>query len=185
MSAIDEILGQLPLDSLAASLGTDPATVEQATRAALPALLGGMSANAQDPRGEESLARAVASHDPGLASGPIDVSAVDTADGEKITRHVFGDNTDQVLAQLGGVGGSKGMVSKLLPILAPIVLSYLAGKVAGTGRSAGAPQAGPLGSILGEVLKGASQGSGGKAGGLETGSILGDVLGGLLGQGRR
>lgn len=45
MSAIDEILTEIPMDQLAAQLGVDQATAEQAARQAIPALLGGMQAN--------------------------------------------------------------------------------------------------------------------------------------------
>ena len=51
MASIDEVLAAIPMDRLAAQLGVDPATAEQASRQALPALLGGMEANAQDPAG--------------------------------------------------------------------------------------------------------------------------------------
>jgi hypothetical protein len=51
------------MDQLAAQLGVDPATAEQATRQALPALLAGMDANVQDPDGAASLANAVQQHD--------------------------------------------------------------------------------------------------------------------------
>ena len=121
---------------------------------------------------------------------------MDPADGERITQHIFGDNQEQVVNQLGGVGGAatKGIVAKLLPILAPIVLSWLAGKVLGGGgtaapsgtpadSSSGGPGGG-LNDVLGQVLGGATQGSQ-AGGGVDTGSIISDVLGGLLGGGRR
>ncbi|MEZ5093827.1 DUF937 domain-containing protein [Nocardioides sp.] len=157
MSAVDEILASLPLDQLAASLGESPAAVEQAAAVALPALLGGLEANAKDPAGEASLARALAQHDGSLASGTVDLGQVDVADGDKIARHIFGAQHDQVVRQLGGVGGSSGLVSKLLPILAPIVLSYLAKQA---GAKDGALGGGVLGGILSQILTGAAQGSG-------------------------
>jgi hypothetical protein len=181
MSAVDEIVANLPLDQLAAQFGTDPASVEQAAFAALPALLGGLEANASDPAGEASLAEALGQHNNDLASGLIDLSAIDVEDGAKIASHIFGDNQDQVVAQLGGVGGSSSLVSKLLPILAPIVLSYLAKQI---GAKGGAADGGVLGSILSQVLGGAAQGTSSRSS-TSTGSILGDLLGGLLGGGRR
>jgi hypothetical protein len=51
MSAVDEILTEIPMDQLAAQLGVDQATAEQAARQAIPALLGGMQANSEDPAG--------------------------------------------------------------------------------------------------------------------------------------
>lgn len=180
MSAVDQILSQLPIDDIAARLGTDPATATQAARAALPALLGGLQANAQDPAGEASLAEALTQHDPALVEGGVDLDAVDAEDGARITRHIFGDSSDQVVSQLGSVGGDKGLVAKLLPILAPIVLAYLAKQVGGSAKDSGA-----LGQVLSQVLAGASEGAGKSSAGGGLGDLLGGLLGGLLGQGRR
>ena len=194
MSAVDEILSQVDLEQLAQQVGADPAEVEQAARTALPALLGGLDANAADPAGAASLAEALGQHDPALVEGGVDLSQVDQSDGDRIAQHIFGDNRSQVVSQLGGVGGSagKGIIAKLIPILAPIVLSWLAKKVLGgaadaAGGAAGTPSSsatgGGLGDILGQVLGGATKGT--QSGGVDTGSIITDVLGGLLGSGRR
>lgn len=194
MSAVDEILSSVDLDQLAQQVGADRAEVEQAARTTLPALLGGLQANAADPSGAQSLTEALGQHDGSLVEGGVDLAQVDPNDGERIAQHIFGDNREQVVNQLGGVGGtaSKGIVAKLLPILAPIVLSWLAGKVLGGGGGAGQPgqstgssgaPGGGLGDVLGQVLGGATKGS--QSGGVDTGSIISDVLGGLLGGGRR
>jgi Bacterial protein of unknown function (DUF937) len=42
MSAVDDILADIPMDQLAAQLGVDEATAEQMTRQAIPALLGAL-----------------------------------------------------------------------------------------------------------------------------------------------
>jgi hypothetical protein len=144
MASYDEILGQVPLKELAGQLGVDESEVEQAARTALPALLGGLQANAHDPAGAQSLASALSDHE-GRSVGSL--ADVDEQDGQKIVGNIFGDNTDQVVSQLGGVGSGVGgsgvagsLVQKLLPILAPIVMSWLANKIG---------QGGGLGSILG------------------------------------
>ena len=193
MSAVDEILASVNLDQLAQQVGADPTEVEQAARTTLPALLGGLQANAADPSGAQSLTEALGQHDGSLIDGGVDLAQVDPDDGQRITQHIFGDQHDQVVNQLGGVGGgaTKGIVAKLLPILAPIVLSWLAKKVLGGGTQSGtaadaadgAPGGG-LSDVLGQVLGGATQGSQ-SAGGINTGSVINDVLGGLLGGGRR
>ncbi|GAY12188.1 glycine-rich cell wall structural protein precursor [Pseudonocardia sp. N23] len=188
---MDEILSQIPLSDLAAQLGTDEATAEQATRQALPALLGGIQANTDDPGGAASFAQAVDQHSSSLLDGGVDLGDVDTGDGQKIVSHVFGSNQDQVINQLGGLGGgSGGLMSKLLPLLAPIVMSYLAkklgGAAAGGGGAGGAlgGGGGGLGDLLGGILGGAGGGQGGNQGGA-LGGGLGDLLGGLLGGGTR
>jgi len=84
VGAVDDILADIPMDQLAAQLGVDEATAEQATRQAIPALLGGMQANAEDPGGATSLAGALGDHPSDLIDGGVDLNQVDAGDGEKI-----------------------------------------------------------------------------------------------------
>ena len=72
------------MDQLAAMLGVDEATAEQATREAIPALLGGLQANAEDPAGAMSLAGALGDYPSDLVEGGVDLDQVDADDGEKI-----------------------------------------------------------------------------------------------------
>jgi hypothetical protein len=199
MSAVDEILSSVDMGQLAQQVGAEPGEVEQAARTALPALLGGLQANNTDPAGSASIKEALSQHDGSLLDGGVDVSQVDRADGAQIAHHIFGDNQEQVVNQLGAVGGgtSKALLSKLIPILAPIVLSWLAKQVMGgkggagtaggaaSGPTPGQAPGGGLGDILGQVLGGATQGAQSGGAGPNTGSIISDVLGGLLGGGRR
>lgn len=180
MSAIDDILANIPLSALAGQLGVDERTAESAVREALPTLVGGMQANAEDPAGAASLASALDQHSPKLVEGGVNLDEVDTADGDKIVSHVFGGNRDAVAQTLGGnLGGNGDLVKRLLPILAPIVLSYLSQRMRGSdAQSPG--QGGGLNDLLGSVLGGLG---GGQQQG-QGGSIM-DMLGGLLGGGRR
>jgi len=204
MSAVDEIMQQIPLGQLASQLGVDEQTAGAAAQQAIPALLGGLHANAQDPAGAASLEGAIGNHSAGLIDGGVDLSQVDTGDGQKIVGNIFGGHQDGVAQTLGGnlagVGGSGDLMQKLLPILAPIVMSYLAKRMGG-----GAGGGGLLGSLLGGAMGGgAADGGGGGLGDLlgsmlgsgsgsasdrapqaqGTGSVL-DMLGGMLGGGRR
>jgi hypothetical protein len=196
MSAVDDIVARLPMANLAGQVGSDPQTTEAAVRQVLPALLGGLHANAQDPAGASSLAGALGQHSPDLVEGGVDLAEVDPAEGSKIVGNIFGPQSDQVAQTLGGsLGGQTGLVQKLLPILAPIVLSYLAQRLGGQGQAQGG---GGLAEVLGGLLGGGQTagagagGLGGVLGGLLGGGQgaaapggLGDVLGGLLGGGRR
>jgi len=194
VSAVDEILTDIPMDQLAALLGVDEATAEQATRQAIPALLGGMQANAEDPAGAASLAGALGDHPSDLIDGGVDLDQVDADDGERIVGNVFGTNQDQVAQTLGGnLGGQGGgLIKQLLPILAPIVLAYLSKRLMGQGQGGGGGQnnpfgdatgsANPLNDMLNSMLGGGAAGGG--AGQPGAGSIL-DMLGGMLGGGRR
>ncbi len=190
MSAVDDILSRIPLADLATRLGVDEATAEQATRQALPALLGGIQANTADPGGAESFASAIGQHDNDLAEGGVNLDDVDERDGDRIVGHVFGEQRGQVVQQLGTTGGpstTNDLVGRLLPILAPIVMAYLAKRLGG-GAAAGGQQGG-MGDLLGSILGGlAGQGGpqqGGPQQGGGLGGGLGDLLGGLLGGGRR
>jgi hypothetical protein len=183
MSAVEEIMAAIPVDQLAQRVGADPDEVERAARTALPALLGGLQANASDPAGASSLTEALGQHDAALVEGGVDLDQVDEADGQKIAHHIFGDNEEQVVGRIGGVGAVSGdLVGKLLPLLAPIVLSWLSKQVLGGGRPEAAGGGGGLQDLLGQVLGGAV---GGQQSGGSSGNIITDVLGGLLGGGRR
>jgi hypothetical protein len=184
MSAVEEIMDAIPVEQLAQRVGAEPDEVERAARTALPALLGGLQANAADPAGASSLAEALGQHDGALIEGGVDLDDVDETDGQKIAHHIFGDNEEQVVGRIGGVGAvSSDLVAKLLPLLAPIVLSWLTRQVLGGGQ-AGTQKGsgGGLQDVLGQVLGGAV---GGQKGAGSSGNIITDVLGGLLGGGRR
>jgi hypothetical protein len=177
MSEIDEILSQVPMDQVAAALGVDRSEAEEATRTAIPALLGGMQANAADPAGAASLMSAVEQHDPAVLGSDLD--QIDTQDGQQIVQNVFGAQTPDVMNRLGGAtpGQGSSLIQKLLPIIAPIVMAYLAKKLRG---GAGGASSGGLGDVLGSVLGGGATGGGGGQGG-GIGDILGQVLGGAGG----
>ena len=158
-SPVDEILGQIPIDQLAARLGVDPATAAQAAAAVIPSLIGGLQHNA-DQGNEQAIAGALVQHSSSnlLDAGSVDLNSVDTQDGAKIVQHIFGDQSTQLAHAIGQKTGASGtLVNQLLPILAPIVLAYLAKKL--TGSESGVGSGGMLGSILGSILSGGALGS--------------------------
>ncbi|MFZ6991768.1 DUF937 domain-containing protein [Curtobacterium sp. RRHDQ66] len=107
MAGLDDIISQIPIGDLAKKLGVDEATANQAVQKALPALLGGMRANAEQGGGQ-SLERAVDKHSAALVDGGVDLDDVDTDDGSKIVKNVFGSSENQVAAALGSTGGGAG-----------------------------------------------------------------------------
>ncbi|MGW6692712.1 DUF937 domain-containing protein [Rhodococcus sp. NPDC054953] len=200
MASLDELLAQIPIADIAAKLGVDEATATAAVKSAVPTLLGGLEANAQDASGAASLEAALAQHQSSsLLDGGVDLAQVDEADGEKIVGHVFGDNANQVASTLGGLDGASGssLMTKLLPLLAPLVLTFVAKQFGGGGaggtQAASAAPGGGLGDLLGGLLGGGGKSGGGLGdvlggllgGGGKSGGGLGDLLGGLLGGGRR
>ena len=213
MNDIEGLISQIPLSQVADTLGVDEQTASEAVRAAIPALVGGLGANAQDPSGEASLAEALGQHQDADPESLFDLGAQDPQDGQKIVQHIFGGNTDQVVNQLAGARTAlgSGMLTKLLPLLAPIVLKWLAsqwsqrsggaastsgGQTSSGGGVGQAPAGFPTNNNAGaqQPQAGAQEqaqqsgGLGDLLGGLLGGSGgggLGDLLGGLLGGGRR
>ncbi|HET8595807.1 MAG TPA: DUF937 domain-containing protein, partial [Intrasporangium sp.] len=90
MSQFDEIMQQVPVGQLAQRFGVDEGQVRSATEQALPALVGGLRANADDPERANSITSALAQHS---GTVPNDLDQVDTEDGQKIVGHIFGGNT--------------------------------------------------------------------------------------------
>jgi hypothetical protein len=183
VTSIDDLMAQIPIGQLAGQLGVSEAEARDAVRTALPALVGGMQANAQDPAGAASLQRAIGQHDGSLLDGGIDFDQVDTADGEKIVHNIFGDNEGAVVNQLGGLGGlGGGLISKLLPMLAPLLMNFLGASFGGGGGDSSA--SGPASSSgMGPSASGMGPRPSSPVGGDEGGGGIGDVLGGLLGGG--
>jgi len=193
MADLSDLLKQIPTDDIATQLGIDESVAEAAVQQIVPGLVAGLAANAEDPKGAASLARAL-SHD----RGPVKrkVEDIDVEDGKKIVRNVYGDKQEAVATKLassaskasGGGDVTGDLIQKILPIVAPIVLAWLAEKFLGGGAAKEEPAAkeeesssGGLGDLLGGLLGGGSSSGSGGGGG----NILGDLLGGLLGGGKK
>ena len=193
MSEIQQLLGRMPIQQIAQQAGVQEDEARRAVEAIVPALVGGMQANAHDPAGAQSLAGALGAH-----QGHLDErlsGSIDPDDGQKIVRNVFGDNTEQIARAAGGGSALGPIIQKVLPIVAPIVMAWIANKLSGRGGGAGQPQAEQQGQggfglddLLGGILGGGSAQQGGQQQGGEQGGPLGplgDILGGLLGGGKR
>lgn len=175
---LDDILKNIPVGDIAEKLGVDQRTAEAAIQQAVPALLGGMTVNAQSSEGAQKLESALAKHQSPKAT--VDLNAIDTEDGEKIVGHVFGEKKGDVVAALGAQangGGMGDLIGKLLPMLAPIVMGLLANSMSkGAGNAQAESSGGGIGDLLGGLLGGGNNNS-------SAGGGLGDLLGGLLGGG--
>jgi len=183
MAGNDDILKALPVDQIAAKLGVDPSVARQAIEEGGTTILSGLQRNAQTPEGSQAIFKAVGKHAGTVGDGAVDVDRVDTADGQKILGHIFGDQKDAVAQRLTSEPKTAGIdFAKLLPILAPIVLGLLAKKQGGAAGQAGYGSGG-IGDIIGGLLGGgASGGAGGTTGG---GIDIGGILGGLFGGGKK
>ena len=180
MTDLNEVLQQVPVDDIAKQLGIPEDVANAAVKQVLPGLIGGLAANASTSEGSASLEKALAGH----TKAPAKLADVDTADGEKIVKNVFGDNTDKVAAKLADAepkpNVTMDIIKQVLPIVAPIVLSFIATQLfkpkteaaPKASAKAAAPAAGgvDLGGMLGGLLSDPS-----------TQQMVGGLLGGLLG----
>ena len=179
MTDIDDLFKQIPIGDIAKQLGVSTEEASKGVALALPALVSGLQANASDPKGAESLFVALQGKDTSLIDGGISLADVDTKDGKKIVKHIFGAATPDVAAKLGGASAlGSGMMKKLLPILAPIVLAFIVKQMTGSKKKTETSSSGGIQDILGQVLGGAMGGGGSSGGGI--GDILGQVLGGAM-----
>jgi hypothetical protein len=183
MADLNALLDLIPVGDIAKQLGIDEDVAEAAVKQVLPGLVGGLAANAKrDDKSAEALSNVLKHHNKGIAKS---VKDVDTADGAKIVRNVFGENEDKVVDKLAAASTKSDvtgdLIKQILPIVAPIVLSWLASQFLGgktETTTAAAPKeeasSGGIGDLLGGLLS-SPQGQ----------EIAGDLLGGLLGAGKK
>jgi hypothetical protein len=187
MADLNALLDLIPVGDIAKQLGIDEDTAEAAVKQVLPGLVGGLAANAKrDDKSAEMLTNTLKHHNKGIAKS---VKDVDTEDGKKIVKNVFGANEDAVATKLAAASTKSDVtgdiIKQVLPIVAPIVLSWLASQFLGgkTETAAAKPEpepepeassSGGIGDLLGGLLS-SKQGQ----------EIAGDLLGGLLGAGKK
>jgi hypothetical protein len=192
LADLSSLLKQIPVDDIAKQLGIDESVAEAAVQQVVPGLVAGLAANAEDPKGAASLEKAL-SHDRGAVHRKK-VTEIDTEDGKKIVRNVYGDKQDAVATKLAasaskasGAGDVTGdIIKQILPIVAPIVLAWLAEQFLGGKKEEPAAKeeessSGGIGDLLGGLLGGGSSSGSSNS----TGDLLGGILGGLLGGGKK
>lgn len=171
MAINEEILAgfdDVKLPNIAQQLGLHPDQVKGVLNDALPALLGGINRNVQDPDGAASLANALGQHVNTNPLGDLDALASGVLGGGILDK-VFGGNTPDISQALGDRQKVSGVdVEKILKIAAPIVLAFLAQKL-----TSGGGKADP-GAVQAEVQRANQQAQQGMP-------ALGPILGGLFG----
>ena len=177
-------LGPTGASQLADAVGADEGAMGGLLSAALPAILGGLANNTQQPAGAASLSKALDSHDDSIF-GNLGTLLGGGGDGDAILGHVLGPKRDAVQQNLAGqTGVDASTIAKLLPLLAPLVMGYLSKQK----KDQGLDEAG-LGSLLGQErqsVEAKQPGLGGLASILDAngdGSVMDDVLGMATGSG--
>jgi hypothetical protein len=193
VSELDGLLNMIPVGDIAKQLGISESDAKAAVNQVVPVIVAGMAANAQDKGGAESLAGAATRHAQ-RAKKFTKVEDIDTEDGAKVARNVFGANTKEVEKKVAAAGGiDPSIIEKLIPIIAPIVIAFIGNMLLNKQKesnstateSSGESSGGGLGDILGGLLGGGSGGSSSSSSSGGMGDILGGVLGGLLGGGKK
>lgn len=214
MDLLNMLMGSMATDDSLSALtkktGASKEQTEKLLASALPLLVGSMTNNAAaSQQGADSLRSALTQHT-STKKAAEQIKEADLGDGEKIVRHILGDNSDKVVQTLAlETDMNQEQVTRGLASMAPLLLSILSavtGKAAkfdlsdgldltdilalfGGSQQSAANGLGMLGSLLG---MGSSQSSGSALGGL-MGSLLGgggsqqasggNLLGSLLGGG--
>lgn len=176
--------------NMSQATGASAADVQTVLSSALPQLLSGAQAQANDAATAESFLGALAQH---AGDDTSDVTAflqnVDTKDGEKIVQHLLGSQqtaATQAAAQKAGL--TAGNTAQILAMAAPLLMSLLGQQTQATQQNT--TTAG-ISSLMGSLLGGAG-GSGVDMGSLITGLLggtsttqqtpsTGNLLGSLLG----
>lgn len=173
-------LGETIINNISGQLGTGQSQTKDAIMAAIPAILGGLTKNAQTESGAKSLDAALESkHDGSLLDNLSELfGGGDTSDlaqdGENILEHIFGNKTSNVSKSVSRQSGlSTSQTSSLLAILAPIVMAYI-----GRQKKDNNVDSSGLGGLLGGLL--GENGTSSAGGGLLS-SLLGGIFGGNSG----
>jgi hypothetical protein len=189
MAELDGLLNMIPIGDIAKKLGIDENVAKAAVSAAVPVIVAGMAANAQDKGGAKSLAGAATRHAKrGKQFSRVD--DVDTVEGDKIASNVFGSNKPAVEKEVAKASGiDPDLIAKIVPIVAPIIIAFIGNMLlkkqqeAGASGEAAEEQAasgGGIGDLLGGLLGGGGSSTSSSS---SSGGGIGDLLGGLLGGG--
>ncbi len=187
MAGFEGLIDLIPVGDIAKQFGIPESVAEAAVEQIIPAVIGGMAANSQTPDGAQSLEKALGQHQEKLPTGKVKIESINTVDGGKIVKNVFGEKSPQVAEAVAEATPSsdvtKDLIAKLLPVVAPIIIAFIAQQFLGQKAEAPAPapvpdpepqSSGGIGDLLGGLL--------GSQGGQD---LIGGVLGGLLGGGKR
>ena len=163
------MLSDESIENLGQKTNASPDEVRGVLSSALPLLLNGASAQANNPETASGFVGALQQHaQDDVSNVPSFLGNVDMGDGAKIIAHLLGANMvgqqTQAVAQQAGV--SQQQTGSILSAAAPLLLTLL-GQQAASGNNAGNNNALGIGSLMGSLL-----GSG------DMSSLLGSMLGG-------
>lgn len=173
-------------EQIGSKLGVSGSQASSVISMLMPALMGGLQQNAQNPQEAEKLASTIQKHHAGggIFDNISDIIAhPENAKGDKIASHIFGGNKsaiEQKIAQQSGVDSS--MVSSIVSMLAPLVMGEIGKSFTGNNS---ANNSGSAGSMIASLLGGDDKKASTKESSFLTslldkdgdGEIMDDVLG--------
>ena len=128
LTSLKQQLNPQTIQQLSQALGASPTETQKAISLALPALLGGLSGNAANPSGAQSLDKALDDHDGGILDnlGGLLGAGAGGGIGGAILGHILGKKRAPVEEQVSnGSGLNTQQVGQLLVMLAPIIMGVL------------------------------------------------------------
>lgn len=148
---LQSLLGEQTVNRVSQTTKADSSQIQQVIAAALPLLISGMTQNAQNDEGAESLSNAMDQHAAKDHSDIVNlIEQVDAADGKKVVGHVLGDKEKDITKALSKKTGlTTKQVISVLAIVAPILLTMLGKK-----KQEHNVQSNQLGGLLGSLLGG-------------------------------
>ena len=129
MDLVSKQLGNVAMDQITKQIGgNNNLQTANAIQAALPILMQALNSNSNDPKGAESLYRAVEKdHDGSILDNLTDfIGNFQNGPGAGILKHVLGNrkgNAEQFVSQSSGL--DQNASGKLLQVLAPVIMGAL------------------------------------------------------------
>ncbi len=184
MNLLNLLLGSMSSDdsvnALSSKTGASAMQMMKLVKLALPLIIKYLTKNASSAQGAQSLLGALMQHK-STRSMPEQIGEADADDGGKILKHIFGDDEEQVVADLAEKTElDKGIVNNALASMAPGLMSGLsaASEQASAAKTASGFDFTDLAGLFGAAQQQKPAGLGGLLGGL-----FGGQGGGLFGGG--
>lgn len=160
-SLLTSLLSDNNINSVSGKTDASGPEVASVLAAALPQLLAGANAQAQNQETSQSFHDALNEH------AEKDPEKVDQDEGEKIIAHLLGSDADDIEMQIAkSTGLSKKKVALVLAAAAPFILKMLSQNTAGQSSSASSTA-----SIIGNLLGGGNANSGSNVNPLVTAAL--------------
>lgn len=150
------------LESIARELGVNTSQVEQGAAALAPAILGGLSKQAQGGTGEGGLGELLGRlGGGGLLDNVLSPQPTDVSRGNDVLGEIFGSKNvsrDVATHAANQTGLSSSLLKQMLPMIAMVVAGAMAKHAQGNPSSSGG--GGGLGDLLGGLMGGGQRGGG-------------------------